>query len=59
MALLAEDLIRLDAEHLPSYLESTNPANDRRYMGVGFEPVGAFRTIDEQRVITRMWRPAR
>jgi GNAT superfamily N-acetyltransferase len=59
MALLAEDLVRLDAEHLPAYLESTNPANDRRYMGVGFEPVGAFRTIDEQRVITRMWRPAR
>jgi len=59
MALLAEDLDRLDAAHLPAYLESTNPANDRRYIGVGFEPVGEFRTIDEERVITRMWRPAR
>jgi GNAT superfamily N-acetyltransferase len=59
MALLAEDLARLDAEHLPAYLESTNPANDRRYGSVGFEPVGAFRTVDEQRVITRMWRAPR
>ena len=59
MALLADDLQRLDAEHLPAYLESTNPANDRRYMSVGFEPVGEFRTVDEERVITRMWRPAR
>jgi GNAT superfamily N-acetyltransferase len=59
MALLGADLDRLDAAHLPAYLESTNPANDRRYMGAGFEPVGEFRTIDEERVITRMWRPAR
>jgi GNAT superfamily N-acetyltransferase len=59
MALLADDLDRLDAEHLPAYLESTNPANDRRYQGVGFEPVGEFRTVDDQRVITTMWRAAR
>ena len=59
MALLGDDLERLDADHLPAYLESTNPANDRRYMSVGFEPVGEFRTVDEERVITRMWRPAR
>jgi hypothetical protein len=42
-----------------AYLESTNPVNDRRYISVGFEPVGSFRTMDEERVITRMWRPAR
>ena len=59
MALVAGDLDRLDAEHLPAYLESTNPANDRRYQGVGFEPVGEFRTVDDQRVITTMWRAAR
>jgi GNAT superfamily N-acetyltransferase len=59
MALLADDLDRLDAEHLPAYLESTNPANDRRYEGVGFEPVGEFRTVDGERVITTMWRTAR
>ena len=59
MGLLADDLSRLDELHLPAWLESTNPANDRRYRSVGFEPAGSFRTIDEQRVITTMWRPAR
>jgi GNAT superfamily N-acetyltransferase len=59
MSLLADDLDRIDADHLPAYLESTNPANDRRYMGVGFEPVGEFRAIDDDRVITTMWRPPR
>jgi GNAT superfamily N-acetyltransferase len=59
MALLADDLERLDMLHLPAWLESTNPVNDRRYQSVGFEPVGSFRTVDEQRVITTMWRSAR
>jgi GNAT superfamily N-acetyltransferase len=59
MSLLADDLGRLDELHLPAWLESTNPANDARYRSVGFEPVGAFRTVDEQCVITTMWRPAR
>jgi GNAT superfamily N-acetyltransferase len=59
MGLLADDLLRLDELHLPAWLESTNPANDARYRSVGFEPVGSFRTVDEQRVITTMWRPAR
>lgn len=59
MALLADDLRRLDELQLPAWLESTNPANDARYRSVGFEPVGEFRTIDEQRPITTMWRPAR
>ena len=59
MALLADDLRRLDALHLPAWLESTNPVNDQRYQSVGFEPVGSFRTIDERRVITTMWRPPR
>jgi L-amino acid N-acyltransferase YncA len=59
MGLLAEDLRRLDELQLPAWLESTNPANDRRYESVGFEPVGTFRTVDDERVITTMWRPAR
>jgi hypothetical protein len=59
MALLASDLRRIDDLHLPAWLESTNPANDHRYRSVGFEPFGSFRTIDEQHVITTMWRPAR
>jgi GNAT superfamily N-acetyltransferase len=59
MSLLADDLRRLDELHVPSWLESTNPANDRRYQSLGFEPVGAFLTVDDQRVITTMWRTAR
>ncbi len=59
MRLLADDLDRIDALHLPAWLESTNPANDARYRSVGFEPVGSFRTVDEERVITTMWRPPR
>lgn len=59
MALLAADLARFDALHVAAWLESTNPANDRRYQSVGFEPVGSFRTVDDERVITTMWRPAR
>jgi GNAT superfamily N-acetyltransferase len=59
MGLLADDLRRIDELHLAAWLESTNPANDRRYQSVGFEPVGSFRTVDERRVITTMWRPAR
>lgn len=59
MALLADDLRRLDADHVPAWLESTNPANDRRYAGIGFEPVGQFWTVDGERPITTMWRAAR
>jgi GNAT superfamily N-acetyltransferase len=59
MGLLADDLRRLDQLHMPAWLESTNPANDKRYRAVGFEPVGEFRTVDGERVITTMWRPAR
>jgi GNAT superfamily N-acetyltransferase len=59
MALLREDLQRLDDQHLPAYLESTNPANDHRYRSVGFEPVDAFQTLDGARTISTMWRSAR
>ena len=59
MSLLADDLRRLDELHLPAWLESTNPANDNRYRAVGFERAGEFRTVDGERVITTMWRPAR
>jgi len=59
MGLLADDLRRVDEMRLPAWLESTNPANDRRYQSLGFEPVHSFRTVDGQRVITTMWRTAR
>jgi hypothetical protein len=41
---------------MPAYLESTNPANDRRYEGVGFERVGEFSTPDGQHMVSTMWR---
>jgi GNAT superfamily N-acetyltransferase len=56
MALLAETLRRIDAERAPAYLESSNPANDRRYQGVGFSAAGAFTTPDGARRVTTMWR---
>ena len=50
---------RFDAAHLPAYLESTNPANNRRYASVGFEPHGEFCYPGGGPVVTTMWRPAR
>src|SRR5262249_37053464 len=38
MALLAETLTRIDALGAAAYLESTNPANNKRYQSAGFEP---------------------
>ena len=56
MGLLAENLALMDEERVPAYLESSNPANDRRYRAVGFEPVGAFTTPDGRHTVTTMWR---
>jgi GNAT superfamily N-acetyltransferase len=59
MRLLARNLEQLDAEHVAAYLESTNPANDRRYASVGFEPHGEFGYPGGGPAVTTMWRPAR
>ena len=59
MRLLAANLAIIDAEHMPAYLESTNPANDARYRSVGFEPVGSFSYPGGSPVVTTMWRAAR
>jgi GNAT superfamily N-acetyltransferase len=58
MGLLRENLTRVDALGAAAYLESTNPANNARYQGVGFEPRGAFTTATGH-VVTTMWRSAR
>lgn len=55
MALLAACLERVDAERMPAYLESTNPANDARYARLGFEPRGTI-TLANGHVVTTMWR---
>jgi GNAT superfamily N-acetyltransferase len=58
MALLGECLEVVDAAGSPAYLESTNPANDHRYMRHGFEPCGRIELGGGQ-IVTAMWRPAR
>lgn len=37
----------VDAQHLPAYLESTNPANLERYRRLGFEPRETFPLADD------------
>jgi GNAT superfamily N-acetyltransferase len=59
MRLLADNLALIDAQGMPAYLESTNPANNPRYQAVGFEPIGAFDGFVPGSVVTTMWRPAR
>ena len=59
MALLREILARIDAEHAPAYLESSNPANNHRYQSVGFESVVTFKAPGDGPEVTGMWRPAR
>jgi GNAT superfamily N-acetyltransferase len=58
MALLDACLERVDTDGSPAYLESTNPANDRRYMSRGFEPYGRVELAGGP-TVTTMWRPAR
>jgi GNAT superfamily N-acetyltransferase len=57
MGLLRESLNRIDALGLPAYLESSNPANDRRYEAVGFTRLTRLTMPGGQQVST-MWRPA-
>jgi GNAT superfamily N-acetyltransferase len=56
--LLAEDLVRWDAERLPAYLESTNPGNDHRYERAGFRRIGGFLSVLDDAPISTMWRPS-
>ncbi|MEU6374592.1 GNAT family N-acetyltransferase [Streptomyces sp. NPDC046909] len=58
MALLAESLERVDAVGAPAYLESTNPANIRRYESVGFR-VRDEVALESGALVTTMWRAAR
>jgi ribosomal protein S18 acetylase RimI-like enzyme len=59
MRLLAHNLALIDKERRAAYLESSNPANNRRYESVGFEPVGEFSYPGDGPVVTTMWRSAR
>jgi hypothetical protein len=57
-ALLRESLARIDAEHEPAYLESTNPANLARYEALGFTSRSEFGPPGGP-VVTTMWREPR
>jgi len=59
MALLAENLQRIDLEHMPAYLESSNAANNHRYERYGFTKVGEFYPPGSDKPVTTMWREAR
>lgn len=56
MRLLAENLAGTDVEGVPSYLESSNPANEARYERLGFRKVGSFSTPDDVATLSTMWR---
>jgi GNAT superfamily N-acetyltransferase len=59
MALLEQNLATIDAEGMPAYLESSNPANDPRYERLGFRRVGEFTRPDGQLTVATMWRDPR
>jgi GNAT superfamily N-acetyltransferase len=56
MGLLAELVARADRDGQPTYLESTNPANNPRYGRLGFKEQNRFNTSDELHTVTTMWR---
>ena len=58
MGLLRENLARTDALGAATYLESTNPANNKRYTSVGFTARDEITTASGH-IVTTMWRAAR
>ena len=59
MALLAANLARIDTEHAPAYLESTDPRNVPKYQAFGFQSIDRFQVLDDGPWVVRMWRDAR
>lgn len=59
VALLQENLARIDDQHMPAYLESSNPANLDRYRRLGFDDREEFSLPAGGPVVTTMWRNAR
>lgn len=56
MALLRDNLARIDADKMPAYLESTNPMNNLLYESVGFKAISSFTVPENGAVVTGMWR---
>jgi GNAT superfamily N-acetyltransferase len=56
MGLLAATLAQIDEQGIPSYLESSNRANDHRYERLGFVQVGEFAAPGGGPSVACMWR---
>jgi GNAT superfamily N-acetyltransferase len=56
MGLLAANLAAIDELELPTYLESSNRANDHRYQRLGFVQVGEFAAPGGAPTVACMWR---
>jgi hypothetical protein len=56
MSLLSDNLVRMDGLGEPAYLQSTNPANLRRYESVEFVTYGTFGLPGDGPMVTTMWR---
>ena len=59
MALLAASLAEIDELGVPTYLESSNRANDRRYRRLGYELIGEFTGPGGDPIVGCMWREPR
>jgi GNAT superfamily N-acetyltransferase len=55
-ALLAADLAEWDALGIPTCLESSNPANEHRYIRAGYQPVGTYSAVLNDARVTQLLR---
>jgi len=58
-ALMRSRLDRVDAEHAPAYLESSNPDNVAYYQRFGFDVTGEIKLPDGGPSMIPMWRAPR
>lgn len=56
MALLAHVVERADTQGIGTYLESSNGANDHRYVSAGFRAHGSIPVAPDRPSVTTMWR---
>jgi ribosomal protein S18 acetylase RimI-like enzyme len=59
LGLLADNLVQVDAERMPAYLEASNPANVELYRRYGFEVIAAVQPSDGAPEVATMWRERR
>jgi len=57
--LLGESLAEFDQASIPTFLESSNPANNHRYVRAGYSPFGEILAPSTGAAVALMWRDAR